>query len=225
MNTENTKNIFFLNKEEREEMLNMELHIGHHKRNMANSMKEYSVPSKNNKNFFLINFHQTLLSLKKAEDTIMENQWKNPLFVIIKKFTASTIIELLKDSDFNYIQEWLPGTLTNSNIVQKRYAVYEEILNNKSNNSKLKKHAFMSINKIFENFKYTQKPDVIVFSDLRYAYNAVVESKKINIPTIGICDLDCCIYNVRYPIMANDDSKQSISLIFNRIINAFKKNK
>ena len=56
-------------------------------------------------------------------------------------------------------------------------------------------------------------PDAVFVVDPKEDLNAVLESRKLHIPTFGLCDTNCDPGLVDYAVPANDDAVKSIKLL------------
>jgi small subunit ribosomal protein S2 len=63
-------------------------------------------------------------------------------------------------------------------------------------------------------------PSALFIVDVVKEHIAVAEAKKLNIPTIAICDTNSDPTEIDFPIPANDDASQSIELIMSVIVKA-----
>lgn len=213
-------------RQERNNIFEHELHYGHHKKNLASDMKSHVLLSDNNKNFMLLNVNSIINSIKSTIKFIQDNKFCNPLFVVIKHSTQNHLIDLITKYKFNFIKDWIPGILTNPNIVQNRFHRYqEELIVNANIKSKKLSRKFIVAHKTFQFFNYSAVPDLVIFSDMRYSYNAIMEAKKVKIPTIGLCDIDCSQFNVTSPIFSNDDSNLAAEYIFTKLLNELQNNR
>ena len=66
----------------------------------------------------------------------------------------------------------------------------------------------------------TELPGVIFLVDPKKERNAVLEARKLNIPTIGLVDTNCNPEDVDYVIPGNDDAIRAVKLIADVMANA-----
>ena len=59
--------------------------------------------------------------------------------------------------------------------------------------------------------------------DTKYEKHAVKEAKDAGIPVIGLMSSDCNVADATYPIVANDTSREAVTLVLNELTSAFKK--
>ena len=64
-------------------------------------------------------------------------------------------------------------------------------------------------------------PDAMIVVDSSKEEIAVVEAHKLHIPVIALCNSDCDIRLVEYPIVGNDKSAPGIKLIIEELMKAY----
>ena len=65
-----------------------------------------------------------------------------------------------------------------------------------------------------------EMPGVIFIVDPKKERNAILEARKLNIPTIGLIDTNCNPNDVDYAIPGNDDAIRAVKLIADCMANA-----
>ena len=63
-------------------------------------------------------------------------------------------------------------------------------------------------------------PDAIFVVDPKKERIAILEARRLNIPTVGIVDTNCNPEDLDYPIPANDDAIRAVKLIADVMANA-----
>ena len=66
----------------------------------------------------------------------------------------------------------------------------------------------------------TELPGVIFLVDPKKERIAVLEAKKLGIPTVGIVDTNCNPEDLDYPIPGNDDAVRAVKVVLNALTNA-----
>ncbi len=118
---------------------------------------------------------------------------------------------------------WLGGTLTNFGIMRKRID-YCESLKSKKESGELAKYTkkeqiqfSKEIGKLSRNFdgikNLTRLPDVVFLVDTVLHKTAVQEANKLNIPVVAVMDTDDNPNLIRYPILANDHARASVTFV------------
>jgi len=126
---------------------------------------------------------------------------------------------------------WIGGTLTNFTQVRKRIDRYEKLISDKEKGelSKYTKRERMlidkeiaSLEKMFLGIVSMKKmPDAMFVIDPRHEKNAMKEAEDMNIPVVALAGSDCNISQVKYPIVGNDSSKNSVRFFVEEITAAY----
>lgn len=132
------------------------------------------------------------------------------------------------------IERWPGGLLTNYEIISKtiRKMIKNETDLAESKLDYLKKKEKVKLDKdlkkmnmIFGGLKgLEKKPDVLIVVDAKEETNAIAEARKLNIKVIAIADTNANPKEIDFPIVANDDSKATITLILDLISQTIKNN-
>ncbi len=67
-----------------------------------------------------------------------------------------------------------------------------------------------------------KKPDILIVLDTKKEKNAVKEAEQKNVVVIGIIDTNSDPDEVKYPIVANDDSPKAVEYLLNELIGGIK---
>ena len=65
-------------------------------------------------------------------------------------------------------------------------------------------------------------PDAVIVIDAKKENIGATEARKSNVPVIAVSNSDSSIKDITYPIVANDASRQSISLFTKAFAEAYK---
>ena len=127
-------------------------------------------------------------------------------------------------------QRWLGGMLTNFDTIQKRIQRLKELETMEQDGTfdVLPKKEVILLKKEKEKLEknlggikeMTELPGVIFLVDPKKERNAILEAKKLNIPTIGLIDTNCNPDDVDYVIPGNDDAIRAVKLIADTMANA-----
>ena len=206
-------------------------HFGHQTHRWNPRMSTYIYSQRNG--IHIIDLQQTLALLSKAcdfvESVIAKGQ--KVLFVGTKVQAQDSIQEEAMKCSMPYINHrWLGGTLTNFETIQSRI---EYLLNLEDRQLKgefaryQKKEALklqQKINKLNRSLggikAMNSLPGAVFIIDIGKDNIAVLEAKKIGIPTVALVDTDCDPTQIDYPIPGNDDAIRSIRLVSNKIAEA-----
>ncbi len=181
-----------------QDLFEARVHLGHKEGNRNPFMAPYLFGNRLGSD--IIDLEQTVPLFKEALNFAAHIAFRNGVILFISHHlqTLPMVEKLaLECEEYAHCRGWRGGTLTNS-IVR-----------------------FGSIVRL---------PDLVIFlsthDNVFEEHEAVVESAKMNIPTIAIVDSSCDPRLVTYPIPGNDDSPASIQLyckLFKQAIMAGKK--
>ena len=161
---------------------------------------------------------------------------KTALFVGVKPESRASIMEVASALRQPYVTErWIGGILTNFPQIKQRIEKLEKMKEERVSGeyAKYTKKEQNLLNREMERLtKYfngllgmTRMPDVMIVVDPKKEHIAVLEARKMNIPVVALGNTDCSIRGINYPIVANDSSASSISLILGILKDAFEGNK
>jgi len=210
-------------------------HFGHLKSRSDARADEYVFTHRNK--VAVIDLDRTIQALEKALEFVKEQAARGAqfLFVGTKAQARDTIKQTAEVLGQPYIIErWPGGLISNYDVVvksiKKMLATEKNLAEGKLEH--LKKKERLKIEKdlaktrrIFGGLeKLSRKPDVLVLVDVKEESNAVAEAKQAGIEVVALCDTTSNPREVKYPIVANDDSIATIKLILGLIGDAVKAN-
>lgn len=121
------------------------------------------------------------------------------------------------------IERWIGGILTNFSEIKRRIQKLETMKEDRASGGleKYTKKEQLLLNRELNRLqKYfsgviglTKMPDALVVVDSKKEHIAIKEARKLHIPVIALGNTDCSIRGITYPIVANDGTRSSISLI------------
>ncbi|WP_259288666.1 30S ribosomal protein S2 [Candidatus Nasuia deltocephalinicola] len=210
------------------EMLTNNVHLGHRKNLLNQSMKKFIINI--NKKINIINLEITLKSLKNIS-FILKNAKKNNkkiLIVCVEKKTIKIIKSASKKINMPFVcKRWLGGTFTNFKTLKttvNNINYLKMIIDD--NNSKIKKKKKEIYKKKFNKsmsfleglINMKNLPEYLFVINVKKNKNALEEAKKMNISTIGLVDTNNSTKNIDYIIPGNDDSYKSIFFFIKKIV-------
>ena len=156
---------------------------------------------------------------------------KTVLFVGTKKQAQDCMKEAAEKCGMYYVnQRWLGGMLTNFATIEKRIQRLNELEKMEEDGTfdvlpkkevTLLKKEMDKLNKNLGGIKEMKEmPGVIFIVDPKKERNAILEARKLNIPTIGLIDTNCNPNDVDYAIPGNDDAIRAVKLIADCMANA-----
>lgn len=174
----------------------------------------------------IIDLVQTKQALERACEfvAVAARQRKNIVFVGTKRQAADIIEEEAKRCGVHYVnRRWLGGMLTNFETIRlriNRLKELEEMRDTGDFYRRPKKELAVLNRELFKLEKSLSglknmrgRPDVIFVIDQKREDLAVAESRKVEIPVIGLIDTNSDPDGIDYLIPGNDDSIRSIKLI------------
>ena len=213
------------------QLLEAGVHFGHQTRRWDPKMAEYIFQARNG--IHIIDLQKTSKKIDEAYAFLKEQveEGKTVLFVGTKKQAQECVKEAAEKSGMYYVnQRWLGGMLTNFATIQKRIQRLNELEEMEENGTfdvlpkkevTLLRKEMDKLNKNLGGIKEMHEmPGVIFVVDPKKERNAILEARKLNIPTIGLIDTNCNPADVDYAIPGNDDAIRAVKLIADCMANA-----
>jgi small subunit ribosomal protein S2 len=215
------------------ELLEAGAHFGHLRRKWNPKMAPYIFMEKNG--IHVIDLNKTIVKLEEAKRAIKQiaKSGRKILFVATKKQAKDIIAETIGNVNMPYVTErWPGGMLTNFPTIRKAVKKMNAIdkmmqtptflglskrerLQVQRQRAKLEKNlgSISELNRL---------PSAIFVVDINKEHIAVHEARRLNIPIFAIVDTNTDPTIVDFPIPANDDAAESISIIVNNVAEAIK---
>ena len=213
------------------QLLEAGVHFGHQTRRWDPRMAEYIFQARNG--IHIIDLQKTSKKLDEAYSFVKEQaeEGKTILFVGTKKQAQECVKEAAERCGMYYIdQRWLGGMLTNFKTIRTRVERLKELERMQEDGTfeVLPKKEVIVLKKEMEKLEKNlggikemeQLPGVLFVVDPKKERNAILEAKKLNIPTIGLIDTNCNPDDVDYVIPGNDDAIRAVKLIADTMANA-----
>ena len=174
----------------------------------------------------------------KALEFVAEKVKNNALILFVgTQASAKGCIKEIAD-EFGYpyvITRWLGGTMTNFKILRERTNYYLE-LKEKGEKGELDKYTkkeqlefskeLEKLRSKFEGLVNMKKvPDAIFIVDPHIHETAIREALRAEVPIIAIADTNDDPSKIKYPIIANDRAKASITWVCDKIKDTIRKAK
>ena len=213
------------------QLLEAGVHFGHQTRRWDPRMAEYIVQARNG--IHIIDLQKASKKIDEAYEFIKEQveEGKTVLFVGTKKQAQECMKEAAIKSGMFYVdQRWLGGMLTNFDTIQKRIQRLKDLETMEQDGTfdVLPKKEVIILKKEMEKLEKNlggikemdKLPGVIFLVDPKKERIAILEAKKLGIPTVGIVDTNCNPEDLDYPIPGNDDAIRAVKLIADVMANA-----
>ena len=211
-----------------ETLLEAGCHFGHLKRKWNPAMAPYIFMERNG--IHIIDLHKTVAKIDEAAEALknIAKSGKKILFVATKKQAKDVIAEKAASVNMPYVAErWPGGMLTNFPTIRKAVKKMANIdkLTADGTFSNLSKREILQISrqraKLEKNLgsivDLTRLPAALFVVDVMKEHIAVKEAQRLGIPVFGIIDTNSDPNSVDYVIPANDDAKDSISVILDAV--------
>lgn len=204
-------------------LLEAGVHFGHQTRRWNPKMSKYIFGARSN--IHIIDLQKTAKELKKAYKFVRDTaaSGKSVLFVGTKKQAQEAIVSEAKRSGSYYVSErWLGGTLTNFETIKRSIGRLNELdqmkndglfrVMSKKEVSRLEKERFR-LNKTLSGIKEMKElPGCLFVIDPMQEVTALLESRRMEVPIVGVCDTNCDPDMLDHPIPGNDDAIRSVKL-------------
>ena len=213
------------------QLLEAGVHFGHQTRRWDPQMAEYIFQARNG--IHIIDLQKTSKKLDEAYAFLKEQaeEGKTVLFVGTKKQAQDCMKEAAEKCGMFYVnQRWLGGMLTNFETIKKRVDRLNQLEKMQEDGTfdVLPKKEVILLKKEMDKLEknlggiktMNELPGVIFLVDPKKERNAVLEARKLNIPTIGLIDTNCNPNDVDYVIPGNDDAIRAVKLIADVMANA-----
>ena len=213
------------------QLLEAGVHFGHQTRRWDPRMAEYIFQARNG--IHIIDLQKASKKIDEAYEFIKEQveAGKTGLFVGTKKQAQECMKEAAIKSGMFYVdQRWLGGMLTNFDTIQKRIQRLKDLETMEQDGTfdVLPKKEVIILKKEMEKLEKNlggikemdKLPGVIFLVDPKKERIAILEAKKLGIPTVGIVDTNCNPEDLDYPIPGNDDAIRAVKLIADVMANA-----
>ena len=213
------------------QLLEAGVHFGHQTRRWDPKMAEYIFQARNG--IHIIDLQKTSKKIDEAYAFLKEQaeEGKTVLFVGTKKQAQECVKEAAEKSGMYYVdQRWLGGMLTNFDTIRTRVQRLKDLEKMQEDGTfeVLPKKEVILLKKEMEKLERNlggiknmeEIPGVIFLVDPKKEHIAVLESKKLGIPLIGLVDTNCNPEEVDYAIPGNDDAIRAVKLITDVMANA-----
>jgi small subunit ribosomal protein S2 len=199
------------------------------------SMKQFVLGMKSRTE--IIDLAQTdaqIAAAKKAMETLARDG-KTVLFVGGKAEIAALVKDAAKRVGQPYVAgRWLGGTISNFVEIKKRIDRLADLLAKRDSGELAKLYTKLErvkldreITRLGERLEgiaaTSKKPDALLVVDTKHEKHAVKEARDARIPVIAIMNSDCDLSDAQYPIVANDSSRATVTLVLNELTEAFEK--
>jgi small subunit ribosomal protein S2 len=209
-------------------------HFGFVKARRHPSAKPFILGAKNKVEIF--DLEKTSQELEKALAFVEKKGEEGALTLFVggKSEAREAVEKAGKELNMPYVAgRWIGGTLTNFSEIKKRIARLEELTTQRERGelSKYTKKERLLIDREIENLQLyfgglsnlKALPKLLVIADPKKEHIALAEARRMKIPVVALAGSDTNLYEIDRAIPGNDASRQTISYVFNAIMEAYKK--
>lgn len=215
-----------------QELFRIGAHFGYSRSSRHSSVKPFIFGFKNKT--AIIDLDKTIEMFEAAKDFAREiGRSRKSLLLVGTKGEAKKIVKNVAESaGLPYVNErWIGGTLTNFKEIRKRVERMED-LREKEEKGELSIYTkkergviakeLRDLERYFDGIVSLAKlPGAVFVVDANREEIAMAEAKKVKVPAISLCNSDCNISEIEYPIVANDSAIESISFFTKQIVAAY----
>tara|TARA_B110000438_G_C15670930_1_gene588132 strand:+ start:114 stop:836 length:723 start_codon:yes stop_codon:yes gene_type:complete len=212
-------------------LLDAGVHFGHLTRKRHPNMSPYIFMEKNGTH--ILDLNQTALKLEESLKALSKitKSGRKILFVATKKQAKDILIKHIKPLNMPYITERWPGGML-TNFVTIRKAVKKMAIIDKMKQdgtiSTLSKRERLQVDRKREKLErdlgsisdMNRLPGALFVVDVVKENIAILEAKKLGIPTFAMVDTNSDPNLVDFPIPSNDDASKSIDTILSYVSHA-----
>ncbi len=216
-----------------DELFQAGAHFGFVKARRHPSAKPFIFGAKNNLEIF--DLEKVSASLEKAAGFLEEKGKENVVVIFVggKSEAREAIKRAGTELNMPFVSgRWIGGTLTNFSEIKKRLAKLEELTGarEKGELGKYTKKERLLIDRDIDKLtiyfggisNLKGMPKVMVVVDPKKEHIAVSEAKRMHIPVVALAGSDNNLFDVEYPIPANDASQKSVGLIVSKLVEAYR---
>ncbi len=208
-------------------------HFGFKKARRHPTVIPYLYTTKDGNDFF--DLEKTIELLDVAKEALKEAglHGKTVLFVATKDEASVLMKAAAEKCESPYItNRWIGGMLTNFSEIKKRINRLATLTAEKDSGELERKYVKKErvvigreATKLAFNFfgisAMPKLPDLMVVVDPRHDVIGVTEALTKNIPILAIASSDCDVSKIKYPVIANDSLKNSVSIILDELVEAY----
>ncbi len=216
------------------DLLDAGVHLGHQTKRWNPRSKPYVFDHR--QGITIIDLEKTHANLEKACAFIEQlvSGGGDVLLVGTKRQAQELIREAAATTSMPFVTtRWMGGTLTNFETIKKSLAKFKkyqamdasgELAKFSSKEESAIRREMARMTRNFDGIaNITGLPGAMFVVDTSYEEIAVLEAKRMNIPSIGLVDTNSDPTLLTYPIPGNDDATKSIRIVVETIVEAITK--
>lgn len=197
------------------------------------SMKKFVLGGKGKVEIFDLATTDSQISKAKQAVAALARDGKTILWVGGKREVSDAVKEAAVSTGQPHVHgRWLGGTISNFTEIKKRIDRLADLSAKRESGELAKTHT--KLERVFIDREIarlnervgglagmTKRPDAVIIVDTRHEAHATKEARDAGIPVIGIMSSDCDAADAVFPIVVNDSSRKTVSLILNELAGAY----
>lgn len=197
------------------------------------TMKKFVLGTKSKVEIFdLAKTDEQLLAAKQAVAALARDG-KTILFVGSKREASAVVREAADRINQPHVTgRWLGGTISNFTEIKKRIDRLADLTAKRESGELAKTHTKLErvfIDREVARLEYrlggiremNKRPDAMVIVDTKVEAHATREARRAGIPIIGIISSDCDVKESAFPIIVNDASRATLTLVLGELAAAY----
>lgn len=197
------------------------------------SMKPFIIGTKSRVEIFDLAKTNDQLTEAKAAIAALARDGKTVLFVGGKREVSDIVRDTSRRIGTPYVAgRWLGGTISNFVEIKKRIDRLADLTAKRESGELNKLYTKLEriyidreIDRLSERLDgvrdLAKRPDAMVIVDTRHEAHATREALAAGIPIIGVMSSDCNVRDAAFPIVGNDSSRETVSLILAELAGAY----
>lgn len=197
------------------------------------SMKPFIIGTKSRVEIFDLAKTNDQLAEAKAAIAALARDGKTVLFVGGKREVSDIVRDTSRRIGTPYVAgRWLGGTISNFVEIKKRIDRLADLTAKRESGELNKLYTKLEriyidreIDRLSERLDgvrdLAKRPDAMVIVDTRHEAHATREALAAGIPIIGVMSSDCNVRDAAFPIVGNDSSRETVSLILAELAGAY----
>jgi small subunit ribosomal protein S2 len=197
------------------------------------SMKPYVVGTKSKVEIFDLTKTDTQIATAGRAMTALAREGKTVLFVGGKREVSDLVRDAAKRIGQPFVAgRWLGGTISNFVEIKKRIDRLADLRAKRDSGELAKRYTKLErvfidreIARLEERLggitNLAKRPDAMVIVDTRHEAHATREARAAGIPVIGVMSSDCDLKDAAFPVVVNDASRATVTLVLNELTSAF----
>lgn len=197
------------------------------------TMKPFVLGTKSKTEIFDLGKTDEQIARAKQAIAALARDGKTILFVGSKREASAIVRETADRINQPHVSgRWLGGTISNFTEIKKRIDRLADLTQKRESGELSKTHTKLErvfidreIKRLEERLggirEMSKRPDAMVIVDTKVEAHATREARRAGIPIIGIISSDCDVKESAFPIVVNDASRATLTLVLGELAAAY----